>query len=137
MNRGPAGIAIEYFMRQVPAVGATAIVVLFLFLFFYAGVAPAPSSSPGPLDRTRFITNEEERIRAGLRDPESARFRNESISTSRTGATLCGQVNSKNAVGGYEGFQRFISGQTPPLIEGTIGPDEMNRQWTKLCGREQ
>jgi len=137
MNRGPAGIAIEYLMRQVPVVAATVIVALFLFLFFYARVAPAPSSSPGPLDRTRFIADEEERIRAGLRDPESARFRNESISTSRAGATLCGQVNSKNALGGYEGFQRFISGQTPPLIEGTIGPDEMNRQWAKLCGREQ
>jgi hypothetical protein len=124
-------------VRQVPVVAATAIVVLFLFLFFYAGVAPTPSSSPGPLDRTRFIADEEEKIRTGLSDPESARFRNESISTSRAGATLCGQVNSKNAVGGYEGFQRFISGQTPPLIEGTIGLEEMNRQWTKLCGRQR
>jgi hypothetical protein len=124
-------------VRQVPVVAASAIGALFLFLFFYAWVAPAPSSSPGPLDRTRFIADEEERIRTGLRDPESARFRNESVSTSRSRATLCGQVNSKNAVGGYEGFQRFISAQTLLLIEGTIGPEEMNRQWTKLCGHEQ
>jgi hypothetical protein len=125
-------------VRQIPVVVATAaIVALFLFLFFYAGVAPAPSNSPALLDRTRFIADEEERVRAVLRDPESARFRSESISTSRVGATLCGQVNSKNATGGYEGFQRFISGQTPTLMEGTIGPDEMNRQWTKLCGRQQ
>ena len=100
-------------------------------------MAPAPSSSPGPLDRTRFIADQEERIRSGLRDPESARFRNESISTNHAGPTLCGQVNFKNAAGGYEGFQRFISGQTPPLIEGTIGPGEMNRQWTSMCGLNQ
>jgi hypothetical protein len=124
-------------VRRVPVVAATAIVTLYLFLFFYAGLAPAPSSSPEPLDKTRFIADEEVRIRAGLTDPESARFRNESISRNRAGVTLCGQVNFKNAVGGYEGFERFISGQIPPLLEGTVGPDEMNRQWTKWCGREQ
>ena len=124
-------------VRQIPVVAATVVVALFLVLFFYAGMAPAPSSSSGPLDKARFIADEEEKIRAGLRDPESARFRNESISTNRAGATLCGQVNSKNAGGGYEGFERFISGQTPTLMEGAIGPDEMNRQWTKLCGRAQ
>lgn len=125
-------------IRQVPvATAATILVVLFLCLFVYASVAPSPSGSPGPLDKTRFTAAEEDRVRAGLTDPESARFRSESISTSRAGATLCGQINSKNAAGGYEGFQRFISGQTTTLMEGTIGPDEMNRQWTKLCGREQ
>ena len=124
-------------VRRLPLVTATIIVALFLVLFFYAGLAPRPSSSTGPLDRTRFQADEEERIRAALKDPESARFRNEFVSRNGTEATLCGQVNFKNSVGGYAGFERFISGQTPPLLEGTIGPDEMNKQWTKFCGREQ
>ena len=120
--------------RHVPVIAVTALVALFLALFMYAGLAPAPSSSPAPLDRTLFMAAEKERIRAGLRDPDSARFRNESITTNGAGATLCGQINFKNATGGYEGFQRFISGQSAPLLEGTIGPGEMNKQWTKLCG---
>jgi hypothetical protein len=122
---------------RVRVVAFTVVVAPFLVLFFYAGVAPAPSSSPAPLDKTRFITDEEGRISAGLRDPESARFRNESVSRTRAGATLCGQINFKNASGGYEGFQRFISGQTSTLLEGTIGREQMNRQWTKWCMREQ
>jgi hypothetical protein len=124
-------------VRKLPIIAATAFGALFLSLFFYASVAPVRSSSPGPLDRTRFIADQEERIRAGLRDPESARFRNESISMNRDGATLCGQVNFKNSAGGYEGFQRFISGEVPALLERTISADEMNRQWNKLCGRER
>ena len=115
-------------------VAATIVVVPFLALFFYAGRAPAPSSSGGPLDKTRFIADQDQKIRDGLRDPESARFRKEAISTNVVEPALCGQVNFKNATGGYEGFQRFISsGHAPPLLENTIGPDEMNRQWTNLC----
>jgi hypothetical protein len=125
-------------LRRAPAVTAIVIVALFLGLFFYAGVAPAPSSSAAPLDKSLFIANEEVRIRDGLRDPESARFRKEFVSANRGGPTLCGQINFKNATGGYEGYQRFISsGHAPAQLENTIGRDEMNRQWTNLCGREQ
>jgi hypothetical protein len=122
--------------RHVPVVAVTALVALFLVLFIYAGRAPAPSNSPAPLDKTLFIAAQEERIRASLRDPDSARFRNESIRTKGEGGTLCGQINFKNSTGGYEGFQRFISGHAAPVLEGTIGPGEMNKQWTILCGRE-
>jgi len=123
-------------VRKLPVIAATVFVALFLSLFFYASVARVQSSSPGLLDRTRFTADQEEKIRAGLTDPESARFRNEAISTNRDGATLCGQVNFKNSVGGYEGFQRFISGQSATLFERAMNPDEMNKQWNSLCGRD-
>lgn len=42
-----------------------------------------------------------------VRDPSSAQFRNEKL-TSR--GWLCGEVNIKNGYGGYEGFKRYISG---------------------------
>ena len=123
--------------RNIPVIAVTALVALFLVLFLYAGLAPAPSSSPAPIDRTLFMAAEEERIRAGLKDPDSVRFRYEFVTTNGARATPGGQINFKNATGGYEGFQRFISGQTAPLLEGAIGPGEMNKQWTKSCGRER
>ena len=39
-----------------------------------------------------------------LLDPQSAQFRNEKIA----GGFYCGEVNSKNRMGGYAGFNRFI-----------------------------
>ena len=79
-------------LRRAPAVAVTAVDALYSFLFVCAGLAPAPSSSPAPIDKARFIAHEDVRISAGLREPESARFRKESISTNRAGATLCGQA---------------------------------------------
>lgn len=38
-----------------------------------------------------------------LKDPSSAQFRNVRIK----GGHVCGEVNAKNAMGGYVGFQRF------------------------------
>lgn len=40
-----------------------------------------------------------------LLDPQSAQFRNEKITE---GGLYCGEVNSKNRMGGYVGFNRFI-----------------------------
>ena len=48
----------------------------------------------------------ENAIREGLRDPESARFREVKRNTS-TGA-VCGYLNAKNAYGGYVGEAPFI-----------------------------
>lgn len=40
-----------------------------------------------------------------MKDPESTKFRGEFLS----GNNLCGEVNSKNSMGGYVGYRRFIS----------------------------
>lgn len=45
-------------------------------------------------------------VTAGLRDPSSAQFRNESLKPS---GWLCGELNSKNAYGAYAGFKRFMA----------------------------
>ena len=43
-------------------------------------------------------------VRARLKDPDSARFQN--IRNVGRGE-ICGEVNAKNAFGGYVGFQHF------------------------------
>lgn len=53
-------------------------------------------------------------VASELRDPESAQFRN--ISKTKKNefgvVTVCGEVNGKNAYGGYVGYQRFVN--SPP-----------------------
>jgi len=51
-----------------------------------------------------------------LKDPASAQFRKERITPA---GALCGEVNSKNSMGGYVGFKRFIlAGSEANYIEG-------------------
>lgn len=51
-----------------------------------------------------------------LKDPSSVMWRNEIKGSD--GATLCGEFNSKNAMGGYVGFTRFIANSSGFLVEG-------------------
>ena len=49
--------------------------------------------------------NGREALLTRLKDPESARFRN--VKPTADGLYLCGEVNSKNSMGGYTGFKKF------------------------------
>jgi hypothetical protein len=55
-------------------------------------------------------------ILAFLKDPSSAEFRNERLGSS---GAVCGEVNAKNAMGGYVGFKKYISaGKDGSYVEG-------------------
>lgn len=90
--------------------------------------APLPTSSrlvqnpsqTAPPTTTSSDTQQsavEKIVRAQLKDPESARFQN--IRQVGRGE-ICGQVNAKNAFGGYVGFQHFwlkdIEARRPTLL---------------------
>ena len=71
-----------------------------------------------------------EAVKAGvldqLRDPASAQFSN--IRWLENG-TVCGEVNAKNAYGGYEGKQRFsgmIGGEKPYLYGTNYPPQKLD-----------
>jgi hypothetical protein len=52
----------------------------------------------------------EEGVKRGLRDPASAEFRQIKIGPDKEGVLMaCGEVNSKNAFGGYVGFSKFMA----------------------------
>jgi hypothetical protein len=58
-------------------------------------------------------------VLAQLNDPDSAQFRNLKYVGNWTvkGGLLCGQVNAKNAMGGYVGYSWFESGIKSASIE--------------------
>lgn len=49
----------------------------------------------------------EKEVRAVLSDPDSAEFRN--ITTNRSLHWICGEVNGRNQMGGYVGWDEFLA----------------------------
>lgn len=69
-------------------------------------------------------------VTAGLKDPDSADFRNQS--------GMCGEVNSKNSFGAYTGFQGFIAGSKELVVlqrDSRLKPEEFNQLWNRFCKR--
>ncbi len=57
-----------------------------------------------------------ERVKARLTDPDSAQFRNVHEIERKGGWIVCGEVNSKNRLGGYVGFKKFSATE----VEGDL-----------------
>lgn len=72
-------------------------------LLLVAALAADGYPDAPPVDDAAYAEEQKAIVAAKLRDPESARFRN--LSLGLTG--MCGEVNGKNAYGGYAGFRRF------------------------------
>ena len=118
-------------MRRVPVIVSAAFLTLFAVLFVYASLAPRPANQTGPLDPVRHLAAEEAKIRDIQVDPESVKFRNEFVSRVHgKPVVVCGEVNYKNSVGGYVGYQKFIWG--PPAVQlfgSNTQADELEKQW--------
>jgi hypothetical protein len=112
---------------------ASALLGAFLLLSIYAWLAGRPDHLPGPLDKPRFIAQEEERVRASLSDPESARFRSEVIGGRDGKHFLCGEVNARNTLGGYAGYERFVSGEGRAERAGALGAEHVDALWAERC----
>lgn len=75
-----------------------------------------------------------------LLDPNSVQLRTVHIGKKYQGkTTVCGEVNAKNAMGGYAGFKPFLVAGTVASIEKnqhelTLGYVLWRKQWSSLCG---
>lgn len=69
---------------------------------------PSPKASSfksNPAEARKVLALGKRTVLNSLKDPDSAKFRD--LRTSRD-LWVCGEVNAKNSMGGYVGFQRFI-----------------------------
>ena len=72
-----------------------------------------------------------ENLRASLKDPDSAQFKDVYANyTEEFQVVACGRVNSKNSLGGYTGFKRFVSNGKSAIIEGR---DNVADAWAGAC----
>ena len=73
----------------------------------------------------------EKYVKEKILEPSSAQFRNQFIG--KKGAP-CGEVNAKDAFGGYIGFQRYISvARDLTLLAQDVAPAEFEASWAQLC----
>lgn len=73
--------------------------------------------------KAQLTSDAEKGVRSLLTDPQSAQFQNETLHpVGKNPETVCGEVNARNRMGGYNGFRKFyyvISSQ-----EAQIKPEE-------------
>lgn len=76
----------------------------------------------------------EDLVKAQLRDPSSADFDDVKVYENADGgkSVVCGHVNSRNALGGMAGSQRFIVGGIT-VLEEQVGKEVMDGAWLKSC----
>jgi hypothetical protein len=74
-----------------------------------------------------LIPQMREIVLAGLTDPDSAKFRNESIKWKNLRpVALCGEVNTKNRMGGYVGYKKFaVTGEGGKLLAANFDDGSM------------
>jgi hypothetical protein len=94
-------------------------------LLALSAAAPRPTHKAAP-DAALFA--EAKRVTAdNMRDPDSARFRNlrKVRSDFEQGWKVCGEVNAKNAYGGYVGYTSFV--YIPIIHQALIRTDPTER----------
>lgn len=97
-----------------------------------APVDPAPKLTPGP---HYTLTSAEknhvmERVRAGLKDPYSAKFgpiKARGVGDDTITVNVCGLLNAKNSYGAYTGYKMFYGYLAPgsgiDFFVGDVGGD--------------
>jgi len=76
-------------------------------------------------------------VKMHLKDPDSAKFENVFVNIANVKGSkipmVCGYVNSKNMLGGYTGYKRFVSSGFAELtvIEGQM--DDFLSLWNSVC----
>lgn len=82
-----------------------------------------------------WIAKGQEAIAGKLKDPSSAQFRKLLFHQSSDGIPVaCGEVNSKNSLGGYTGYQKFIAaGASSDMAFLEEEVSDFDKLWRKLC----
>jgi hypothetical protein len=99
-------------------------------LGFVCAVACGPNAEQRKaLDDIQAIEVGKASVRANLKGPETAQFRN----VVRRKA-VCGEVNAKNGFGGYGGYQRFMAGGGgTAFLEREVPKAQFEAAWAEMC----
>ncbi len=103
--------------------------------------SPAKETSTVLQDRSKqivWIELSKDAVRGRLKDPRSAQFRNVIFHAYQEKTpVVCGEVNAKNAFGGYSGYVGFVaSGKTLVVLESDfVDGGEFAKTWNEVCLR--
>lgn len=95
-------------------------------------VAIAATASAADAKETVWVERSKDAVKAKMKDPNSAQFRNVYFSRSGGVPVACGEVNAKNSYGGYRGYQFFIAaGDSLTVLESEVS--DFKALWQQLC----
>ncbi|MES2612981.1 MAG: hypothetical protein V4679_22200 [Pseudomonadota bacterium] len=88
-------------------------------------------------NHTRFLAGARKALTSPMQDPDGAQFRNLFVSDGPM-HMLCGEINTRNAFGAYEGFQRFYASGDPEFhaIESRKTARVFAATWASVCARK-
>lgn len=99
----------------------------------------AGCSGPSPeisreAENFAMIAAAQDIVRSRLKDPDSAQFQNDRISTFAGKSVACGEVNANNSFGGKTGFKRYIAqSESVVVTEEDMTAADFADAWAKIC----
>lgn len=107
-----------------------------LFALMMVGAQGAPKAKPTSKAKPDPIEQAHARVRDVMKDPESARFKDDFMG--KDGA-VCGFVNAKNSYGGYGGFRRYIVWSDRTMIESSDADEgwKIDVRWQESCSESE
>lgn len=108
--------------NRLIANGIKMIIYLFKRCAIALLVLTTACSDPEETKRQEYVEITEKLVRAQLKDPDSARFRDLTLGD---GGFVCGQLNAKNSYGGYNGFTAFFFNRS----SGEVFIYDQNQDW--------
>jgi hypothetical protein len=84
-------------------------------------------------DKNEAIRRAQDAVREKLKDPSSAQFKDVAYFQSGSLDVVCGQVNAKNAYGGYSGFREFLALNKVALIRMGFNRKIFDEAWDHFC----
>lgn len=129
---------------RVPKPIAWGIIILTVMIGLSALSNPSPSTGSGsrssasnfsdPSKQQNWILVSQDGIRNRLKDPKSAQFKDSFFVVWNNTPVVCGRVNSKNSMGGYGGFQRFVAaGESVAYLEEEVA--DFHNVWNEMCNK--
>jgi hypothetical protein len=126
---------------QIPKPIAWGVIILVVISGLGMISNPPPPSSSGsgsgvnlsdPAKQQNWILTSQDGVRNRLKDPGSAKFKDSYFLVWNDTPVVCGWVNSKNSMGGYGGFQRFVAaGESIAYLEEDVA--DFHNVWNEMC----
>ena len=92
------------------------------------------ASQPEGINEGAYIHAMQDSIQYRMTDPASTVFRDVHLHRGTEGVpAVCGQVNSKNRLGGFAGYERFIAAGSVHVLESDMQPGAMDVSWARFC----
>ncbi len=98
-----------------------------------ANNAAAAARSNIDAEDSRLRSDAKEAVRANLRDPGSAEFRDVVVVRKPGSIAVCGEVNARNGFGGYTGFTQFMARDAKAALRSGPSDAAFVTRWNRAC----